>query len=236
MKLAALVLLVLVGDGAVSAAAPDTYWKVFENAPWSGESLLSSQVDTFIPFESACADDFDIWPGGAAINVAEWYGGFYNGDPVPADWRVTIYADSGGLPGMVVYTETFPYAALHETLHAYDQFGYAHFSYRADFAMDVDLAVGAYWISFQGVNDFPPSSAVSVTTTVTGSEALQRFPIFGYDWTATSALFGVGYDIPFVIGYDFVASPGSVAALGVGGVVAARRGRREGRKRDTPHY
>ncbi len=207
----------LVAAGITAAAGADCI--VYENGPWTGEMWVSSQLDTYISLDSAFADDF-FMPTYYYITGARWYGGYYNGDAVPADWKVTIYEDGSDGPGAEIYSQTFSYAKVHETFYGYDIDGYANYSYEVHFSSAVFLEEGIQWISFQGVHDFPPQVAVSATSFVNYSEGYFGSNYFGYGyWVPGSAVFGAPFDIPFVL---LCPAPSSLALFCLGGLSLRR--------------
>ncbi len=204
---------------AAGAASADPV--IYDNGPWTGENLLSSQLDSSLPLDSAVADDF-VLGDNYLVTDAHWVGGYYNGSYVAADWRVTIYEDTGAGPGVVIYSEDMAFAGLNEQLVGYDNNGAANYSYDATFAAPLALAAGTYWISFQGMNDYPPQSAVSGTTAVNNSEGYFMSNYFGFpNWVPGSSVFGVGYDIPFSI-TGVIPAPASIALLGLGALLRRR--------------
>ncbi len=212
----------LVVAGACVNAA-NAAFVLHQNAYWSGETLIASQLDTTLPLDAAFADDFVVTGPHDIITEACWYGGYYNGAHVPGDWTVTLYDDIAGMPGNVLYIETFPYAGVNELAVGFDQYGDVNYSYHVVLSQPFQAAIGStYWIAFQGNANYPPQSGVSGTSTITYNQGHFGSNYFGYGyWVPTSSAFGVAYDIPFcVMG---VPAPSSVALLSAAGLLSRRR-------------
>jgi hypothetical protein len=211
-------LILVLAAGAVSADPV-----IYDNGPWTGEPLMSSQYDSAYPFESEVADDFRL-DDDYIVTDAHWIGGYFNGSPILADWTVRFYDDNAGSPGNMIYSETFAGTDVNQTSVGFDGTGTENFSYDVVLSAPWQATAGdTYWVSFQGVNFFPPQSAVSATSAVNGNVAQFKSAFFGFpDWVDTTAVFGVAYDVPFQI-TGVIPAPASIALLGLGALVRRRR-------------
>jgi hypothetical protein len=150
------------------------------------ENMGSAQDDSAYPFLSEMADDFEY---NGVVHDVHWVGGYWNGDPAPFDWRIRFYKDSGGAPGSL---HAGPYEFAWDDIDKIDLGG-------GYFQMNVDIPAtsfsgGKYWISIQGVGNFPPQSGWAIhTDQVLLSEAMFKSDFFGYpSWTPASTV-GWGY-------------------------------------------
>lgn len=207
---------------------------VYDNGAWDGTgNLASSQYAPNYPFDSQTADDFwlprnpgnDFTP--TAITDVHWTGGYYNGNPGgAAGFNILFYNDAGGMPtggpgdpSPTAFAQFFiPLGATNETPTAAPGL----------FTYDVELPASVvvqkettYWIAIQQVNDFPPQWGWAQTGGITGFAPRQGFPILNVPYWANV----LGADRTFYLTGSKVPTPGALALLGLGGLVAGRRRR-----------
>ena len=183
--------------------------------PDDAGNALASQCDAAYPFTAALADDF-ILPGTGNVNIGEvvTYCEFWNG---PAGTTpdallgvgITIYADNGGVPdGMpidgdpgcahtgngIIYTQNFAPGEFTWSLRTGGD-------YQIEFplATNVSLTAGTtYWLEFYPQLGFSTAGQIGWygSTTVTGSVAVQGFPMLGIPyWTPNTS----GLDASFCL-------------------------------------
>lgn len=172
---------------------PSTEMILYDNDLGAGDGLGSSQYDT-TGFVSELADDFVLTDAGVVTEI-DFIAGYWNGAPVPDPWTVTIYGDSGGMPddGTIYYSNTFTDAELTQTPAS----GYT--LYEATPAPSIALSAGTYWISVQGVTDFPPQTGFGIhASPIKTSESMFKSAYFGFPtWTSSGAVFGANVDAAF---------------------------------------
>jgi PEP-CTERM motif len=136
----------------VSASADQLY-----NQPWDGTgNAYSSQNDpgTFGNFATVY-DNFTLGAGGT-INDVQWYGEYFN-PPVQGpilDFTVAFYADSGGVPGTTLFTETVSGTANETFLTTVN--GFPVYTYDLSINPFVAAAGTQYWVSVEPTLFFPP--------------------------------------------------------------------------------
>ncbi len=140
-----------------------------------GASLLSSQKDTTVPFETESADDF--MGDGQLLLAIGWWGGYWGGSPVPPDaFRIRIYAKAtDDCPGELLYDETI--GDYHETLLGTSG------EYCVNLGDPFLKADGVnYSLSIQAILNFPPQWGWA-TGTGNGKQGCFRSDYFSYsDW------------------------------------------------------
>jgi len=154
--------------------------------------LGASQWDESFAFDPVSADDFILTdPGNVTIDYVYWRGGYWNGDPAPFDWNVTIYDDDGtGLaPGTEIVHYVFANADTHETLIELSGTSY-FFDYWVELPTPLTVTVDTkYWISCQGVGLYPPQSGFAIHETILNAEGVLKSVYFGFpDWTPWSVV------------------------------------------------
>jgi len=223
-----LVLAAIVGFALPAMAQDPVIW---DNGNGIG-GAMSSQLDTAYPFDSQVADDFNLPIGPnnePAWNVTDvhWEGGFWNGDPVPGDFRIMFYADAGGYPtggpadptGTALAVYDFLYAEVNETPNAQ---GFEYYVDLPDpFVADADTT---YWIAIQWVQFFTPQWGISVSDAMQDSPVWMGFPLLGNDyWTPGYIPFGTDRDMAFRLTGVAVPEPASLTLLALGGLTLLRR-------------
>ena len=205
---------------ASAASAGDLLW---DNVPYgyTPESSMSSQLDLVYPFDSQVADDFVLADGGEITGVTFW-GGFYNGSPVPIEsFNIIFYEDAGGMPTGgpedPTGTGTVFNVAATSTPEGAD------FKYEADLGAGFSADAGStYWVAIQAVMTFPPQWGISASNSIQGSELMFGFPLLGTPyWTPGTTVFGT----PRVSAFQLygVPAPGALALLGLAGLAGRRR-------------
>ncbi len=211
-------LFVIAAAGAANAAT------LYDNGPWTGEGLVSSEDIPAYALVSEFADDFNL-AGAYLVEDFHWNAGFYNGSPIQTAQTITIYYDNAGTPGAIAMQETFAAGTMNEVFQGVDLFGWSHFSYSVVFSAPQILPAGNYWVStIVGPHNFPPQGGPSVSTAINGNQGLFRSAFFGFpNWTPGSNVFGVAYDWANFSVTGTIPAPASIALLGLGGLVSRRR-------------
>jgi hypothetical protein len=167
------------------------------------QGLGSSQDDHCYDFDPIIADDFTL-AGNSQITGVCWIGGYWNGPPYDGDfdWQVVFYTDfgDGSKPGAAVGTYFFPNADVNETFLDTNMFGSYNYSYQTILPTPLNLAAGIkYWISIQGMNDYPPQSGWAYhVSPILSHQAVFKSVYFGYpDWVDISTLFTYPGDMCF---------------------------------------
>lgn len=167
------------------------------------QGLGSSQDDHCYDFDPIIADDFTL-SGNIQITGVRWIGGYWNGPPYDGnfDWQVVFYTDfgDGNKPGAAVGTYFFANADVNETFLDTNMFGSYNYSYQAILPTPLTLAAGTkYWISIQGMNDYPPQSGWAYhVSPILLHQAVFKSLYFGYpDWVDISTLFTYPGDMCF---------------------------------------
>jgi PKD repeat protein len=157
--------------------------------------LGSTQWDTVYNLDSIIADDFVLTDPNTIITDVHWLGGTWNGDYVLCPYQIKFYDDDGtGMaPGTEIASYDFVPGDITETYVGPGDY----YSYSVDLPTSLALMGGVqYWISIQGILDFPPQSGW----------ALHYPTSFGADCAFKSVYFGVpnwapsywpGYDCAF---------------------------------------
>jgi hypothetical protein len=185
------------------------YWEgalfkgvVYDNG-MNYQGLGSSQDDHCYDFDPIIADDFTLDENLQITGVC-WIGGYWNGPPYDGDfdWQVVFYTDfgDGSKPGAAVGTYFFPNADVNETFLDTNMFGSYNYSYLAILPTPLNLAVGTkYWISIQGMNDYPPQSGWAYhVSPILSHQAVIKSVYFDLpDWTDISTLFTYAGDMCF---------------------------------------
>jgi hypothetical protein len=173
------------GPGACEA--PVVKW---EQLP-DGTTGLASQYDALYPLNAEVADDF--MGDGTLLLGIEWWGLYWNGEPVPPEsFLVRVYTSTpDSLPGEQVYeSTTTDFNEVTDdpnhycTLFAGDPF------HKLDGVQ--------YFVSVQARLHFPPQWGWA-TGVGNGREVRFRGAQFGYpDWVRGTVVFGVpAYDVAF---------------------------------------
>jgi hypothetical protein len=155
-----------------------------------GGNSLSSQLDLFYPFVSQIADDF-ILTEGMNVTDVHWWGIYWNGTPLDAcDFYIYFYADDGtgnaptggGMPDpSPTALATYFFTGL--TGQPLDPNGF--YEYDVTLSSPFPAYAGVkYWIAIQAVFGFPPQWGWAQTGGIQLHDAMQGFPLLGYDfWT-----------------------------------------------------
>lgn len=207
---------------ASAATAGDLLW---DNVPggFTPASSMSSQFDSSYPFDSQLADDF-VLAGGGVIESVTFWGGFFNGSPVPVpSFNIIFYEDAGGTPPGGP-EDPSGFGTLFNVSATSTPVG-DDFEYTADLGAGFAADPGTtYWIAIQAVFAFPPQWGWSASNTMQGSETYFGFPLLGIPyWTPGAAVFGTPRDAAFQL-YG-IPAPGALALLGVAGLAGRRRRR-----------
>jgi hypothetical protein len=167
------------------------------------QGLGSSQDDYCLNFDPIIADDFML-DGNMQIITVNWIGGYWNGPPDDGDfdWQVVFYTDfgDGSKPGAALGTYFFANADVNETFIDTNIFGSNIFSYSATLPAPLSLAADTkYWLSIQGMNDYPPQSGWAYhISPILSHQAVFKSVYFGYpDWTDISTLLTCPGDMCF---------------------------------------
>jgi hypothetical protein len=155
-----------------------------------GGNALSSQLDQVYPFVSQMADDF-ILTEGMNVTDVHWWGLFWNGTGFdPTDFYIYIYADDGtgnaptggGMPDpspTALATYFFPAV----TGLPADPNGFNEYNVTLNPPFPANANV-KYWIAIQAVFAFPPQWGWAQSSIIQLHDAMQGFPLLGYEfWT-----------------------------------------------------
>ncbi|MFH1748869.1 MAG: hypothetical protein ABIG44_17695 [Planctomycetota bacterium] len=189
--------------------------------------MAASQFDTVYDLEPILADDFMLTAPNTIVTDVHWIGGYWNGDALPFDWEITFYADAapfGAGPAAIIYQELFANANTNETWIEDTANGSHFYSYDVTLAAPLDLVAGTtYWMSAQGIGDFPPQSGFAYhTDPITGSEAYFKSVYFGVpDWVPGNTVFGQQIDACFQL--TGIPEPASLVLLTLAGLLIRRR-------------
>lgn len=183
------------GPYAVDLDTQDAYdCGAIDSIKWeqlpNGGSGLASQDDQCYPFLAESADNF--MGDGADIVGVGWWGVYWNGTPLPPDgFRISIFADNGGSPGDLLYTEET--GTYNETVG--DPYGYC-----ANLAAPFTKADGVgYHLGVTAVFCFPPQWGYA-TGDGDGAEMHFRSAFFGFpDWVPGAVVFGTQWDMAFLL-------------------------------------
>jgi hypothetical protein len=123
--------------------------------------IISSQNFTNYGMYSLVADDFHFEEDTEVTDV-HWMAGYWNpGSNESWPWEITFYADRGDgeAPGAIVYVETFLNTSIDSTFIEITPRPIHVFLNKVDLT-DPQVFIGCekYWISIQGIGDFPPQS------------------------------------------------------------------------------
>ena len=216
-------ILLLVSSVAITAEAPELTastqhgkihkWQgpVPKGVVWDNGmdyvGLAASQQDNAVPFDAIEADDF-IFDVDQPVNDIHWVGGYWvEGEPPydgNFDWEIKFYNDfgDGTKPGATITTYTFSNADVNETLIESTSIYFC--SYSVDLPAPLSFGAGTkYWISIQGIGDYPPQSGWAYhQDPILLHQAVFKSVYFGYpDWTNTEDVFGYPIDMCFQLTY-----------------------------------
>lgn len=198
-------------------------------------AYYSSQLSTggTLTFASQVADDFSL-AANATVQKIRFWGGCYNGDPVPIpSFNVLVYADAGGQP-----TGT-PGDPTGTALHSFSvsatvvDTGSSVFGASSNILRyDVNLGAGflatagtTYWLAIQAAVDYPPQWGWA-SQAVGGGDPLSFWgPTFNYnEWQTLDQTQDTQFQLFSGTG-GVVPLPGAagLAALGLVGVTGRRR-------------
>ncbi|HEY3800422.1 MAG TPA: PEPxxWA-CTERM sorting domain-containing protein [Caulobacteraceae bacterium] len=193
---------------------------VLYSQPWDGgANILGSQNDTNsggLGNFTTVYDNFTL-AGGGQITSVDWTGGYFNPPsqgPI-TQWTVSIYGDSAGQPGALLYQETVP-GAGGETFNSTVS-GFPIYNY--DVAANFTAAAGTqYWLSVVPDLGFPPQWGWA---TGTGGDGVGYQDFFG-------TLSNTGTDFSFTLVGGTVPEPATWALMlaGFAGFGVALRSRR----------
>ena len=206
--------------GLVASPAFGQY--LWDNGDTACTNLLACQIGP--TFDAAVIDDF-ILSGTGVIDVLDvhWTGGYWNGSPIPMDFRVSFFdSDPAGAPNPppAIYSADFAFADVNETVSPLCA---THYDYYVDLPAAFEATAGEkYWLGVQALSDpFPQWGWASVNGTQL-SPCYFGSDYFGFPfWTPGATVFGVDYDVSFKI----TPEPTSLALLGLGGLALLRRRR-----------
>jgi hypothetical protein len=176
---------------------------VFDNG-MNYNGFLSAQDDSYIPLYTECADDF-ILGGSQAVNDIHWIGGYWHGDlAAEFDWKIRFYNDdgTGNAPG-ALFAGPFVYnwAAIDKV-----DLGSGYFELSVNLPTEVTFGGGTkYWISIQGIGDFPPQSGwgrQDDPASPNFQPGVFYGPYFGYyTWTPSTVAWGIWRELCFQLTY-----------------------------------
>ena len=178
------------------------YAPILQNVVWDNnmtyEALGSSQYDTYIPFESLLADDF-MFTDETEVSAVSWIGGYWNPEQDGNfDIEITFYEDdgTGEKPGNVIASYYFDNSEVNETFIESPYYYSYYVTLPTSVVFDGNTK---YWISIQGIGDFPPQWGWAMhTSPILLHESKFKSEYFGYpDWTDSSIVFGTAYDMCF---------------------------------------
>lgn len=203
-----------------SAASGQVIWDQLNSG--TGNVDASQQFEAaFAAYNIAAIDDFTV-SSGANLGSVDFSMAYFNGPGPVNGWRVEIYsspnaANSGNLVGDVAHITGLPGGQAAATL--------PNFVHLDVSAANVHLNPGTYWIGIMGVMDFGVGGQVGIEqrTTTTGASAIQVNPGGGFGFPNGMQTIAGG-DLSFRL--NAVPAPGSLALLGLGGMIAGRRRRR----------
>jgi len=173
--------------------------------------LGPSQEDHVYNLDPIIADDFQFATD-QLVNDVHWIGGYFNGPPNDGDfdWEITFYNDNGlgTTPGVAIVTYTFANADVNETFIEYIYPLYpdvgAYYSYSVKVPKLYFSANTKYWISIQGIGDYPPQSGWGMhADPILLHRAVFKSVWFGYpDWTNTEDFFAYAVDMCFQLTFN----------------------------------
>jgi hypothetical protein len=187
------------------------------------KGMVSSQWDTAYDLDSIAADDFILEAPLTIVTGVHWIGGYWSfphdGD---FDWEITFYVDdgTGTRPGAIAAGPfRFPEDQCNQTGLPED----GYYDYSVDLADPVSLAADEkYWMSIQGIGDFPPHSGWGFHESILLHMLVFKSVYYGYpDWTDSSEVFDTPYDAAFQL--TGIPEPGPLALLTLGGLAMIRR-------------
>ena len=157
------------------------------------DGICAAQYDTAVPFEAECADDFHFEVDTEVCDV-HWIGGYWNGDnysTVHWPWEIIFYNDDGtGTAPGTLYAGPFQYDYCEYCETFIEDTGDTQSGIYYEFSVYLPEnilfpAYNKFWISIQGIGDFPPQSGWAYhLDPLILHEAVFRSDYFGYpDWT-----------------------------------------------------
>jgi MYXO-CTERM domain-containing protein len=168
------------------------------------------------------ADDFTLGSA-TTVNGVQWAGNsenfYYATLQNFAQFRISIYANAGGLPGGVVLDTYVAVGATNPTYLGVDAYAAAPvYQFEAKFN-GLNLAAGTYWLSIGTVNNAAFGDAFVWQNGVTTNNTIAA-EFFDGSGFASFAGFG---DMAFAIQAGNVPAPGALALLGMAGLIGRRR-------------
>ncbi len=150
------------------------------------QNIGSSEVIGAFALETEIANDF-FFTSDQTITLARWWGGYWNGTPIPTNSNLRFYDDAGCIPG----------AVLAEYLNVEDNetpVGAVYvYSYGLSFPASANTL---YWFSAQYADHaFPPQCGRLSTSIETSCPSVFRSVYFAYpDWTPAADVFGAFFE------------------------------------------
>ncbi len=165
--------------------------------------MVSAQEEDVYNLDSVPADDF-MFDEDTDVYGLFFIGGYWNpGQDGKFDWNISFYDDDGTtwFPGTVIFNEVFANADIEQEFYFNTTSVYINHTIQFD---DPITFTGntKYWVSIQGVGDFPPQSGLVRHNESEGGiklkEAVWKGAYWGVlDWVNGSDQFGEPVDYSF---------------------------------------
>jgi hypothetical protein len=184
------------GTHNVLDSGRDPFW----SEPPDFEGLIaSSEVIGVYGLETEIANDFYFTTDGLWVQLARWWGGYWNNYGCSdigyaTYWNLRIYDDGGCVPNTVIWELV---AAFANETSVYCQSGmYPIFQYEAGGGMPSFSANTLYWFGAQAADHtFPPQCGRLASAGVVGCDTVFKSAYFSFpDWTPAIDVFGVAFD------------------------------------------
>jgi hypothetical protein len=166
--------------------------------------LVSAQEEDVYNLDTVPADDF-MFDEDTDVYGLFYIGGYWNpqGDG-KFDWNISFYNDdgSGWKPGAVIFNEVFANADIDKEFF-FNSTSSTYINHTITFDDPLTFSANTkYWVSIQGVGDFPPQSGLGRHNESFGGiklhEAVWKGAYFGVpDWVNGSEQFGEAVDYCF---------------------------------------
>ena len=166
--------------------------------------LVSAQEEDVYNLDSVPADDF-LFEEDTDVYGLFYIGGYWNPMGVAKfDWNISFYNDdgSGWKPGAVIFNEVFANDAIEKEIF-FNSTSSTYINHTIQFDDPLTFTANTkYWVSIQGVGDFPPQSGLGRHNESFGGiklhEGVWKGAYFGVpDWVNSSDQFGEAVDYCF---------------------------------------